>query len=60
MKYEINRTKSKSGKRTMFFATIEGKRFSSTNYARKWEAERFIKSIIENNSNDTILNYINK
>ena len=60
MKYEINRTKSKSGKRTMFYPTIQGKRFSRTNFARKWEAERFIKGIIETNSEDLILAYINK
>ena len=35
---------SKSGKRTVYFPTINGKRLTSTNYARKWEAERLLKA----------------
>ena len=47
MNIEIVRTLSKSGKRVMFYATINGKRINNTNYARKWEAERLAKNYIE-------------
>jgi len=36
-------TLSKSGKRKMFYPTIEGKRLSNTNFARRWEAANFGK-----------------
>ena len=41
--YEIQTTKSKSGKRTMYFPTIEGKRLNRTNFVRRWEANDFGK-----------------
>ncbi|ANS03439.1 hypothetical protein [uncultured Mediterranean phage uvDeep-CGR2-KM19-C269] len=41
--YEIQRTLSKSGKRTMYYPTIEGKRLNRTNFAKKWEAGNFGK-----------------
>ena len=48
MKYTINRQPSKSGKRAMFFVTVNGKRISRTNYARKWEAVRLYENILKN------------
>lgn len=47
MEYRINRKKSKSGKRNVFFPSINGKRISRTNYTAKWEAVNFLKHIIE-------------
>lgn len=44
--FEIQAQPSKSGKRTMYFATVNGKRVSRTNYARKWEAERLLSDLI--------------
>lgn len=41
--YEIQTTKSKSGKRTMYYPTIEGRRVSNVNFARRWEANNFGK-----------------
>ena len=46
MDYEINRTKSKSGKRVMFYPTINGKRLSKTNFARKYDAKNLVKSAV--------------
>lgn len=43
---KIETATSKSGKRTMYFATVNGKRLSRTNYARKWEAERLLTDVI--------------
>tara|TARA_R100001244_G_scaffold124603_1_gene94462 strand:+ start:156 stop:311 length:156 start_codon:yes stop_codon:yes gene_type:complete len=47
MTYQITRTLSKSGKRTMFFPTINGKRITRTNFLRKWEAERLGKLAVD-------------
>lgn len=44
--FAINSQASKSGKRTMYFATVNGKRISRTNYARKWEAQRLLTDLI--------------
>ncbi|BAQ93056.1 hypothetical protein [uncultured Mediterranean phage uvMED] len=41
MTLTINRKPSKSGKRNVFFPTIEGKRLSRTNFTAKWEAVQF-------------------
>jgi hypothetical protein len=41
--YEMQTTLSKSGKRKMFYPTIEGKRLSNVNFARRWEAANFGK-----------------
>ena len=47
MTIEINKTLSKSGSRTLFFPTVNGKRITSINYARKWEAEKLGKLYVE-------------
>jgi hypothetical protein len=46
MTYEINRKPSKSGKRTLFFPTINGKRITRTNFSRRWEAVGLAKHVI--------------
>ena len=37
---------SKTGRRTVYFPTVNGKRLTSTNFARKWEAERLLKEVV--------------
>ena len=54
MEFKINRTKSKTGKRILFFATIQGKRVGKTNFAKKWECEHNVKSFIEFHGDDKI------
>ena len=39
--------KNISGKKVRFHATVNGKRLTGVNYARKWEAERLLASAIE-------------
>ena len=46
MTYQINRTPSKSGNRTLFFPTINGKRITNTNFLRKWEAVNLAKHVL--------------
>lgn len=53
--FAINAQPSKSGKRTMYFATVNGKRVSRTNYARKWEAERLLTDLITQYGKDRLL-----
>jgi len=47
MTFELNKTLSKSGRRTMWFPTIEGKRITRTNFGTKWEAEKTGKLYLE-------------
>jgi hypothetical protein len=49
--WAINSKLSKSGKRTVYFPTIEGKRINGTNFTRKWEANEHGKRYVD---------YINK
>lgn len=44
--YEINRKASKSGKRAVFFPTVNGVRISSTNFSAKWEAKKLLRNTI--------------
>lgn len=37
---------SNSGKRTVYFPTVDGLRISRTNFARRWEAKRLLKAFI--------------
>lgn len=53
--FAINAKPSKSGKRTMYFATVNGKRVSRTNYARKWEAERLLTDLIAKYGKERLL-----
>lgn len=43
MTYAIETKPSKSGKRTVYFPTVNGKRISITNFGRKWEAQKLLK-----------------
>jgi len=47
MEYTIHRIPSKSGKRVLFYATINGKRLTKTNWARKYDARNVVKRAIE-------------
>lgn len=46
MEYTIVRTPSKSGKRTLFYPTINGKRLTRTNFARKYDARNLVKAAV--------------
>lgn len=43
---KIHRTPSKSGKRIMFYPTVNGMRITRTNYARKYDAEAVLRAFI--------------
>jgi len=47
MNVEINRTLSKSGSRTLWFPTYNGKRITNTNFGKKWEAVKLGKLFLE-------------
>jgi len=47
MEYEINRKANKTGKRAVYFATVNGKRIGRTNWARKYDAKAEMRSLIE-------------
>ncbi len=47
MEYVINKKANKTGKRSVFFITIFGKRVSSTNFIKKNEAIENFKSILK-------------
>jgi hypothetical protein len=47
MNVEINRTLSKSGNRTLWFPTYNGKRITNTNFGKKWEAVKLGKLFLE-------------
>jgi len=60
MKATIDTKLSRSGKRTMYFPTIEGLRISRTNFSRKWEATNEGKQYISFHGVDKIKNLIKK
>lgn len=60
IKYTINKKLNKTGKRPVFYGTINNKRISSTNFVRKWEAERQVIDFINNNDQNKILEWSNK
>jgi len=45
--YKIERTKSRSGKRNLFFPSLNGKRFSKTNFATKGGAKSLVEFCLE-------------
>lgn len=47
MNLEIHRVPSKTGKRNMFYPTVDGKRLNSTNYARKYDAKKLLRLYVE-------------
>lgn len=57
MNYEINRTLNRTGKRTMFYPTINGKRINKTNYARKYDAQNLLKKVVRENSQEKLVEY---
>lgn len=44
--YEINRKANRTGKRAVFFPTVNGKRISGTNFSGKWEAKKLLRDTI--------------
>ena len=44
--YTIERKRKRKGTRTFFFPTKNGKRFTKTNFARKYDAERLVKDCV--------------
>jgi hypothetical protein len=57
MDFQINNKLSKSGKRKMFFPTINGKRLTTTNFGKKWEAIQEAKSFVAHYGNEKINKY---
>lgn len=47
MDYEINRKLNKTGKRVMFYPTINGQRINATLFARKYDARNLAVSYIK-------------
>lgn len=47
MEYTIVRKLNKTGKRIMFYPTINGKRITNTNYARKYDARALVQRAID-------------
>tara|TARA_R110000824_G_scaffold77627_1_gene196261 strand:+ start:520 stop:699 length:180 start_codon:yes stop_codon:yes gene_type:complete len=47
IKYTLNSKLNNTGKRTVFYPTINGKRLNSTNFTKKWEAIKFAKHCVE-------------
>tara|TARA_R110000737_G_scaffold205578_2_gene224149 strand:- start:5 stop:190 length:186 start_codon:yes stop_codon:yes gene_type:complete len=47
MEYTLNSKLSNTGKRKVFFPTIDGKRLNNTNFTKKWEAIKFAKHCVE-------------
>lgn len=47
MEYEINRKPNKTGKRPVYFVTVNGKRIGRTNWARKYNAKAELKELID-------------
>jgi len=47
MTLEINRKPSKSGKRNVYFPTVNGKRLNGTNFSKRWEAVKFGRQCLE-------------
>ena len=54
---EVHSTLNRTGKRTLFYPTINGKRINKTNYARKYDAKNLIKSVFKNHSIEKITEY---
>jgi len=46
MTFKIERKASNSGKRAMYYPTVNGLRITATNFARRWEAERLGKAYL--------------
>lgn len=47
MKYQINRKLNKTGKHYVYYATINNKRITRTNYARKYDARATVRRAVE-------------
>ena len=46
MEYAIHRKLNRTGKRIVFYPTINNKRLNSTNYVRKYDARGLVKTAI--------------
>lgn len=55
--YTMNRVRK--GTRTFFYPTINGKRFTKTNFLRKYDAKQLVKSCIEKYGIDKLLKLSN-
>jgi len=53
--FKIEAKGSKTGKRTVYFATVNGKRLSTTNFARKWEAKRLLTDMVAKYGQERLL-----
>jgi len=57
MEYQINR--KVKGSRTFFFPTVNGKRLSNTNFARKYDAVNLVNQIVAKYGVDRVLQICN-
>jgi len=55
LNYKINR--KIKGTKTFFFPTVNGKRLSRTNYARKYDAKGFVRVLINAWGVDKIIKF---
>lgn len=60
MNYEVNTKPSKSGKASVYFITVKGKRLSKVNYRRKWEAEAEFKRLLKHFGEKKIMEWVDK
>ena len=60
MTFQINTTKSKSGKRTLYFVSLNNKRLTKTNFSKKWEAEREFKNLLSHFGEEKLIEFSNK
>lgn len=58
LSFEINSKLNKTGKRTVFFATINGLRINGTNWTVKKEAQRDLEHFRKQFSDDKILRMV--
>ena len=52
---EIIKTTSRSGRRPMWYPTINGHRLTHTTYGRKWEAEAMLRAVQQKYSDAEII-----
>ena len=50
MTLSIHSKPSNSGKRTVYFPTLDGRRINSTNFGAKWEAVKFGRAVAKLNA----------
>lgn len=60
MKYLVNRKQSETSKRILFYITINGKRISKVNFARKNECEADFRNMVRHYGQDALISWSQK